>query len=87
MKFNFARLPRMYKCLLLIKLVRLRKFFTLLKDVLKRLGFKIEITNIARNFILLLFLINFFGCLFTVSAAFDITNGDGWILHAEIQDD
>ena len=79
MHLNFGTLPRVYKILLLYKLLRLRKVFNLLKTILKKLGMRSEITNIARNFFTLVFMISLFGNLFTASSAFDISTGEGWI--------
>lgn len=87
MSLNFGALPRVYKILLFSKMIRLRKMFHILNLILKKLGFRTEISNIIRNFITLIFIISLFANLFTASSAFDVTTGDGWIQNYHYMDD
>jgi hypothetical protein len=55
-----------------------------MKDILKRLSFKMEIANILQNFVTLIFIVNLVGCLLALSATVDIDSGEGWILNANL---
>lgn len=82
MKMNFANLPRVYDGLLLIEMVRIRKWHILLKWVLKKRKLNIGLQNIIIVLTTFCFCINIFGCFFATMATFN--NSKNWILDNDL---
>ena len=79
LNLNFASLPRIYKLFLVIKIERFRKFPGLLNWFLNKLNFKIEMRNVMKMFVYLVFMIHFMACLWTLSSTLDLGSSDNWL--------
>lgn len=48
---------------------------------------KLEASNMIINSIVLIFMINLFGCFFVASSSFDSNQGKGWIKEQKIENE
>lgn len=55
--------------------------------IIKTFGLKMEIAMILKDFVILIFIMNLCGCLFTASSNFDFITVNGWIYKFFYEDD
>lgn len=84
--FNFSRLPRFYKLLLLLTMVRARDTKILLNFIMKSSPLRVEIQNLLITFFLLIWILHIIGCFWKLASEFDIKHYTNWINSNGLQD-
>ena len=83
---NFKRLPRFYRIMLMMMMVRARGTMRFFQNLLKNLDFKIEVQNLIQTFVILVYILHVAGCFWNAASEGDIYHYTNWIRKNELSD-
>ena len=84
--FNYAYIPRIYVICLIFKLARIRKAWSVLRKVAKKLGAGIDKTNLTVTLWSLLLILHLIACFWGAAASFNLSSNLNWMFVANIED-
>jgi len=83
---NFNSVPRFYKLMLIIKILRIRGIIQHLTIVLKKTSLRIQIQSIIITGLQLAFVVNLFGCLWRAGSGMNLYSNKSWLRSAGLLD-
>lgn len=85
-QLNYSSVPRFYKIMLILKVIRIRRITEFITFTLKKLSLNIQAQQIILTCYRLSFLLQLSGCLWRLQADFNLATNKSWLRSADLQD-